>query len=613
MGRSIFPILVSSFGRASDDKTVRVRSMCGILMEKIMRLNNGAMKRKLIVLLGSIVFLFALTNVASAATLQLTTTKDTFAIGDQFTVDVKVDSEGTGINAAQGTLQIAKDVLEIVSIDKTGSVFNFWLSDPTFSNDTGQVNFIGGSTSGFSGKSLEILKVIFKVKGVGKTDIAFTDGAVTASDGSGTNVLSAMKGLTITSAPTVGTETITPKPTQITRPAEKAAKLPAKPEIQVAGYRNPDEWYNFIGRFSASWQIPNDITDIATDVTHDPTTVPGRSEGLFDNKIFPPLGEGVWYLHVRFKNNVGWGPTLHYRIAIDTTPPPVFQAKIREGESTDNPTPTIEYSASDGLSGLKGYYFQENNGEVKDLGAGPYKMDLHKPGKYAIKIGAIDKAGNSVESVLKLEILPIEAPRITSITKSIYVGEGNLEVLGASLQGITLHVTVKSTDGQVEQLVDTRSDNHGSWAVSFDEPLKTGEYVVEVVAQDERGASSLPVMSDKLTVRQRPVLVLGSLEITQFWFFMLLIIVLLISFGAGWFVVRLKQLQQGRKVVIAQRDIANIISVMKKDVDSILAKYSDDKIDETEVSEIRYLVKKISASLDKARKYIVGEVEDINK
>lgn len=578
-----------------------------------MHLYNGVMKIKLIVLFGSFALLFALANSASAATLQLTTAKDTFAIGDQFTVDVKVDSEGTGINAAQGTVQISKDVLEIVNVDKTGSVFNFWLSEPTFSNDSGQVNFIGGSTSGFSGKSLEVLKITFKVKGTGRTEVVFTDGAVTASDGSGTNVLSSMKGLSIISMASVSLETITPKPTQITRPAEQAAKVPAKPVIQVAGYSNPEEWYNFSTRFSATWQLPGDITDIATEVSKDPTSVPTRSEGLFDNKIFPPTGEGVWYLHVRFKNNVGWSPTVHYRIAIDTTPPPAFTAKIREGESTNTPDPTIEYLASDGLSGLKGYYIQENNGAVKDIGADPYKMELHKPGKYSIKIGATDKAGNSTESILKLEIVPIEAPRITSITRSIYVGEGNLEVLGSAISNVALHVTAKSKTGQVEQLVDTHADDHGSWAVSFDKPLKTGQYVVEVVAQDERGALSLPVLSDTLTVKQRPVLILGSLEITQFWFFTLLILVLVGSFGAGWFAVRLKQIQQGRKVIIAQRDIANAIAVIKKDVDVILAKYSDGKIDETEVSEIQYLTKKINVNLEKARKYIVEEVEDINK
>lgn len=571
------------------------------------------MQYKFPLLIASALFLFVAIQSASAATLQLTTEKDTFAIGDQFTVDVKTDSEGVGINAAQGTVQIAKDVLEIVSVDKTGSVFNFWLTEPAFSNESGQVNFIGGSTSGFSGRSLEIVKITFKVKGTGKTDIVFTDGAVTASDGSGTNVLTSMKGLSITSAASVSLETITPKPTQITRSAETAAKLPIKPEIQVAGYRDAEEWYNFATRFSASWQLPNDITDVATDISKDPTGVPTKSEGLFDNKIFQPVSEGVWYLHIRFKNNIGWGPTLHHRIAIDTTPPPAFQARVREGESTNNPAPTIEFSASDGLSGLKGYYIQENNGEVKDINESPYKMGLHRPGSYAVKIGAMDRAGNSVENILKLEILPIESPRITSITKNIFVGEGNLEVLGYAIANVGVNIAVKTQEGQVVQTIETHADDHGSWAAAFDRPLKTGKYIAEIVAQDERGALSLPVLSDVLTVKQRPVLILGALEITQFWFFTLLMFILAGSFAAGWFMVRMKGIQQGHKVVIAQRDIANAIAVIKKDIEAILVKYTDDKIDETEVSEIKYLVTKINTNLERARKYLVEDVGDINK
>ncbi|EKD23811.1 MAG: hypothetical protein ACD_81C00179G0004 [uncultured bacterium] len=574
---------------------------------------NRVMKYKFALLVASIAFLFTTIQAASAATLQLSTTKDTFVIGDQFTVSVLTDSEGVGVNAAQGTVQISKDVLEIVSVDKTGSVFNFWLTEPTFSNDSGQVSFLGGSTSGFSGRSLQIIKITYKVKGSGKTDIVFTDGAVTASDGSGTNVLSSMRGLSITSVPSTELETIAPKPVQIVRPAEPAARVPAKPEIQVAGYRDPEAWYNFATRFSASWQLSNDITAIATEVNKDPTFIPTESEGLFDNKIFQPLGEGVWYLHVRFRNNVGWSQTLHYRIAIDLTPPPAFQAKIREGGVTDHPDPTIEFAASDGLSGLKGYYIQENNGEVKDVTESPYKLDLHKPGLYTVKVGAIDRAGNSVESILSLEILPIEAPKITSITRNIFVGEGNLEVLGFAIPDVGISVSVRTEGGQVEQLVDTHADDHGSWAVSMDKPLKTGKYIVEVIAKDARGALSLPVTSEVVTVKQRPVLILGSLEITQFWFFTLLIVILLGGFGAAWLYVRLKEAQQARKVIIAQRDIANAIATIKKDVDGILAKYADDKIDETEVSEIQYLAKKISTNLDRARKYIVEDIGDINK
>jgi len=125
---------------------------------------NRVMKHILALFVSVALILFAGVNLASAATLQLSTEKDAFAIGDQFTVDVKVDSEGSGINAVQGVVQISKDVLEIVGVDKSGSVFNFWLTEPTFSNDSGQVNFIGGSTSGFSGRSLQVVKVTFRLQ-----------------------------------------------------------------------------------------------------------------------------------------------------------------------------------------------------------------------------------------------------------------------------------------------------------------------------------------------------------------------------------------------------------------------------------------------------------------
>lgn len=575
---------------------------------------NRVMKHKFLLLVGCALLLFTAINSASAATLNLTTDKDAFAIGDQFTVNVKIDSEDTGINAAQGTIQIAKDVLEIVSVDKTGSVFNFWLTEPTFSNESGQVNFIGGSTIGFSGKSLQILKITCKVRGSGKTDIVFTDGAVTASDGSGTNVLSSMKGLSIVSVPKTELETIISKPTQITRPAERAERVPTRPAVSVAGYRDPDVWYNFSNRFSASWQLPGDITDVATAINKDPSYAPIVSEGLFDNKIFTSPEEGISYLHIRFKNNIGWGPTLHHRLAIDTTPPPAFQAKIQEGTKTDNPTPTVEYSASDGLSGVKRYFIQQKGSVQKTIGEGPYIMEPMKPGKYLIKLGAEDNAGNVAESMLDLEIMPIEAPIITSlITTDVFVGEGRLDVIGTALPDSVLQIELKTKEEQIEQLIEVRPDKHGSWATRFDKPLKKGAYVIEIIARDARGASSYPVTSDTFRVRPRPALVLGRVEITQFWFFTFLTLLLLGGFIAGWLFVKFEREQRARKIVICQRDISNILAMVKKDIDRILEKYTDDKIDETEVSEIRHIAKKASDNIEKSGKYCMQSIGEINK
>lgn len=580
------------------------------------------MKHKILVLTCSALFFFVGVQLASAATLQLSTARTTFAIGDQFTVDVKVDSAGVGVNAVQATIQVPKDVLQIVSADKGGSVFNFWITDPTVSDDGSQVSFVGGSTSGFSGKSLQIIHVVMKVKGSGSADIAFTDGAVTANDGSGTNILSAMKGLTISSGPTTGTvqttgtEAIVPqqpvKPVQITRPATQATGLPAKPQVQIPLYLDQQRWYNVVVPFNAQWSLPSDVTDVSTVIDKNPAGVPSKSEGLFDNKQFAILSDGIWYLHVQFKNNVGWGSVANYRIAIDTTPPFAFTAKFDQGTSTDNPTPTVHFQSGDS-GGIARYYIQIDNGNQVEIKPDTYVLPAQIPGEHTIKIGVEDNAGNITEDRIMLQITPITSPVITSVNKNVYVGEDNFQISGATAASTTVRVLLKSTEGQILADLVSKPDDNGNWHEQLTQGLPSGDYYFEIRAVDGRGALSLPVRSETFSVSVKPFLIIGGIQLSIGWFFGWIIILLLIGGGGTWKLIRLKSSQQGRKVAIAQRDIANSIAASKKDVDSILAKYSDDKIDEAEISEIRHLAKRISENLDKARKYIVDEVGDINK
>jgi hypothetical protein len=570
------------------------------------------MKRKLSILLGSIALLLVSAGSAYAATLQLTTARDTFAIGDRFTVDIKIDSEDTGVNAAQGTIQIAKDVLEIVSVDKTGSVFNFWLTEPTFSNETGQVNFIGGSTSGFSGKSLQIIKVTFKVKGTGKTDIVFTDGAVTASDGSGTNVLSSMKGLSIVSAATVGMETITPRPTQITRPAAKATGLPVKPQVQVALYPDPQKWYNVAAPFGAQWNLPSDITDVATVIDKNPAGEPMKSEGLFDNKQFATLGEGIWYLHVQFRNNVGWGPVVHHRIAIDTMPPAAFPMRFDQGTSTDNPTPTVHFQSGD-PSGVARYYIQIDSGARIEIKPDAYTLPAQEPGEHTIRIGAEDNAGNATEDRAILQIIPIASPVIVSVNKDVYIGEDNFQISGTTPASTTVRVLLKGAEGQILADMTARPDDNGNWHEQLTQGVPSGSYYFEIRAVDGRGALSLPVRSGPFSVSVKPFLIIGGLALSIGWFFGLIILLLLVVVGGGWLLWQIKLRQQSRKILICQRDISNMLAMVKKDIDRILEKYGDDKIDETEVAEIKHLAKRISEGIEKSGKYCIESVGEINK
>ena len=346
---------------------------------------------------------FGAPRTASAASYNLTTGKDTFAVGDTFSVDVKLDSADAGINAAQATISFPKSVVQVTAVDKSGSVFDFWLQGPSYSNDIGQVSFIGGSQDGISGKALEVLKITFKVKGSGSIPILFSDGAITASDGSGTNVLSAMNGLQLTSAPAQSVTVV--KPAQIVRPVVPAAAPPAKPVLAVPLYPDPGAWNSAIGKFVARWDLPRAVTGVAAVVNRQPLFDPTQSDGLFDNETFSPLSDGVWYLHVRFRGTAGWGPTAHYRIAIDSIPPLGFPITTPGGFDTQDVAPVISYETSDQLSGVGSYEVFIDGAFSTTTEASTYSLPPQQPGTHALLVRATDAAGNAVESRAELHVI----------------------------------------------------------------------------------------------------------------------------------------------------------------------------------------------------------------
>ncbi len=339
---------------------------------------------------------------AKAATLNFVASQNQFVIGDQFSVDVKVDSESAGINAVQATIQFPPDILIATSTDKTDSAFNFWLQDPTIDNNAGKITFIAGATSGFSGKSLQVLKINFIVKGAGQANINFTDGAVTASDGSGTNVLSSMQNLQITSITKQDAKLI-PAP-KIVKPAVPTGVLPSKPVIQVPLYPDQNAWYNSVSSFIVQWNLPKDVTSVAAVINKEPLTNPTQSNGVFDNETFPGLSDGIWYLHVRFKNDIGWGPTLHYKISIDTIPPMPFTATVKEGNTTDVINPTIQFSTTDQPSGIDFYQVVVDNSAPIKTSSTSLTLPPQNAGAHRITVSAFDFAGNSSESRLTVNI-----------------------------------------------------------------------------------------------------------------------------------------------------------------------------------------------------------------
>ena len=460
-----------------------------------------------------LLFVVGAPAMAHAASFNLVANKETFVVGDSFMVSLKIESTDVGVNAAQATLTFPKDIVQVTSVDKTGSVFDFWLQGPDYSNDAGTVSFIGGNQNGVAGAGLEVLSITFKVKGAGAVPLVFSDGAVTASDGSGTNVLSAMNGLRLTSITTQSATLI--KPPQIVRPAIPTGVLPVKPSVTVPLYPDSGAWYSHVSKFIAQWNLPKDVTAVATAVDRRPTFEPAASEGLFDNKTFGPLEDGVWYLHVRFKNSVGWGPTAQYRIGIDSAPPLGFTVTSPDAPSTANVAPRISFSTKDQPSGISMYKVLVDGTVATTTRAEAYTLSPQAPGNHDIVVQAYDQAGNMTESRMSIGIL--EAPLIT----------------------------------------------------------------------------------------------IAGIRITQFSFYVTIIIFLIAGLLLGRYFDLLEHRQRRRRIVIAQRDVQAVSNLIRKDLEDLAAKCDAEALRKGDMKEMHTVLARLAETTEKFEKYATQNIEEI--
>jgi len=389
--------------------------------------------------------------------------------------------------------------------------------------------------------------------------------------------------------------------------------LPARPVLQVSLYPDPERWNNLVSKFTARWDLPNDVTDVSTLLDKNPISNPARSEGLFNNKEFPRLEDGVWRLHVRFKNSVGWGPTAHYRLAIDTSPPLPFEIISDEGVSTGIPNPTIRYKTGDALSSVK-YLLRIDGEKTIETKEDSYKLPVLKPGKHSIRVQAVDEALNSTEKVLEIDILPISSPTISSISDRAFLGEGDINVSGAALPDVKINLFVRNISKETVYSESVMSDENGGWSARILNHFKKGKYYVAAIAEDERGASSLEVNSDIFTVRERPLFTIGSLEITQTFFVFALLLLILSGIAILIFLYRLFTTNIKNKVVIAQRDVITMNNLILGDAEKVLKLLSANKqgISADINEQLKILVNKIKTSAEKMIKYTVEDIGEID-
>jgi len=128
-----------------------------------------------------------------AAKLELVSPVLEIGVGQEFQVDLMLDTEGQDINAVEGKAVFPRNLVELKAIYTGNSIINFWIEQPAQKNS--EINFSGVIPGGFSGvlgpywkgyRPGKIFSLIFAAKKEGSGVIEIRDTKVLLNDGKGT-------------------------------------------------------------------------------------------------------------------------------------------------------------------------------------------------------------------------------------------------------------------------------------------------------------------------------------------------------------------------------------------------------------------------------------------
>ncbi len=381
------------------------------------------------VFLVSLCAFFAFTHQAFAATtMYLSPATGSFAPNATFTVNVDISTTtDKPANAISGTVSFPKDLLEVTSTSTAGSIVTLWVANPTYSNTAGTVHFEGVIVNpGYNGSAGKIVSITFKAKASGSASVTFPSGSILANDGLGTNILTGFGSgkYTIT-----GSEVPSPTPTPTPTPTPVVG-VPAAPVITSSTHPDQNAWVSN-NNVSFAWKLPAGTTGVNILADHNPLTDPGTtSDGNFSTYDYTNVDDGVWYMHVKFRNVNGWGPTSHYKFQIDTVAPKSFDVESLDGKDVTVANPRLSFFTDDATSGVDHYVVKINGVDVAHVAAADmaqgstYTLPTQTSGDKAVEVDAVDKAGNIMSSKVAFTVTLPATEQPAAETNTAFFGAG---------------------------------------------------------------------------------------------------------------------------------------------------------------------------------------------
>ena len=549
---------------------------------------------------------------ALAASLSVSPGTGVYASGAAFTVNVRVNTAGEAINAAEGTLKFNPRELSVVSVSRASSIFNLWVTEPTFSNSAGTVSFSGGSPAGYTGAGGTIMSITFRSIGAGASKVSFSNGSVLANDGRGTNVLTSMNGGNFT----IQAASAAPEPEVIEYVAP--ANTPAAPRVSSQTHPETNKWYTAKSA-QLTWPVPAGVTAMRTLLNQNPTSVPTKVyETPISSITLDELPDGESYFHIQFQNADGWGRVTHYRLGVDSQKPDTLEITLPEDADLANPVQRLVVDVTDETSAV-------NRLKIKIDANEPYEVDFSTasntvelpaldPGYHTVVIEAFDQAGNSLVSPFAFTILSFDRPVFTE-----YPSQINEEVIpvikGLTRPNAAVEVYVKRVGGE-PSTYEVQSGADGEFVFIPEGTFYTGVYELTARATDEYGAQSELSDSIRIAVQQPGYLQIGSFIVSVLSVIIpLLVLVGVLILGAWYLLVYFRRFRRTVGVESAEalemlhREFGNLQTVLRKQEEALQSSRKTKKLTKAEEA----MLKVFDAELKTAQQKVEKEIMDVKE
>lgn len=577
-------------------------------------ITNGRVKLFSATFILLVALFFAGSQTAEAASLYLSPLSGSYEIGSRFSTSVLVSSSDQSMNAASGVISFPTDKLEITSLTKGGSVFNFWVQEPSFSNVIGTIDFEGVVLNpGFIGPGGKILTINFRVKSGGSAAVVFSSGSVLANDGLGTNILTDLGQASFA----LETQVITPAAQESTTPSSVVG-APQAPEVNSSTHSDPNKWYSDSNP-NFNWTVPSGITSIQMLAGRHPNSVPTvLYTTKISEKIVTDMPDGIWYFHIRFRNNEGWGPITHFRFQVDTQKPDYFDIKEVLRKDDTDPRVKFIFDAKDKTSGIDYYGIVidgKNFGEWKDDGSHTYITPALGPGEHTMVVKAIDVAGNEIANSINFKIDSLWPPVITEYTDELESGELLFVKGNAGYPDAKITIWLQRLDDKPVSY-EVISDKENSFSFVTEEKFKNGVYTLWVIVTDDRGAISDEENSERVTIliRRPPLLAFGiiAMDVLSVTIPLIALIFTLI-FMLWWSKHKYNMFRKRLRKEVNEADQAlhKAFDLLRIDVKEQIKLLEKTKKNRRLTMEEKKIMKILKDNLNDAEKFVAKEIEDI--